>query len=136
MKLKILLIVAVCMTLLASCKKDESSPTESSTPTYSMSDLQGTWKGEAKNSSNTLSLNLTVDTQCKVTGSGVSCTWSIDNTGKVAGSGSFSFVSGSYLTVAAASWSLQMSSDKKSITGTMEVAYPTLHGMSTTLTKQ
>jgi len=123
---------------IVSCDKDEESSVTggTSTPTYGMTDLHGTWKGEAKNSSNTVQLNVTVDSQCKATGSGVSCTWSIDNTGKVTGSGSFSFVSGPYLTVAASSWSLQMSSDKKSMTGTMEVAYPTLHGMSTTLTKQ
>jgi hypothetical protein len=134
MKLKTVLIIAFCTTLFAACKKNDSSPTGA--PSYSMSDLQGNWTGDAINSSNTLHIALTVDSQCKVSGSGVSCTWAIDETGKVTGSGSFSFVSGSYLTVAASSWSLQMNTDKKTMTGMMEVAYPTLHSMNTTLTKQ
>jgi hypothetical protein len=134
MRLKTLSILILSIAVFTSCKKNESSPTAA--PTYTMSDLQGTWKGDAINSSNTLNLTLVVDSQCKVSGSGVSCTWAIDETGKVSGSGSFAFTSGHYLTVAASSWSLQMNTDKKTMTGTMDVAYPTLHSMSTTLTKQ
>jgi hypothetical protein len=136
MKLKTLSIVLLCIAVFAACKKNESSPAGPSTPTYQMSDLQGTWTGQATNSSNTLNLELTIDSNCKVSGSGVSCTWSIDDAGKVTGGGAFSFISGSYLTVAGASWSLQMNTDKKTMSGTMDVSYPTLHSMTTTLTKQ
>jgi hypothetical protein len=137
--MKIQLIFAtLILCLLTGCsgKDDESSPTATSAPTFATSDLQGSWKGTAVNSSNSLTLSLAVDGQCKATGSGVSSTWSIDNTGKVTGGGSFSFVSGSYLTVASSSWSLQMSQDKKSLSGSMDVSYPTLHNMTVSLTKQ
>lgn len=132
----ILAVLLLC--LLASCsgKDDNNAPTAPAAPSYSMSDVEGTWKGTAVNSSNTLNLTLTVNSQCKVSGSGVSCTWTIDDAGKVTGSGSFSFVSGSYLTVASSSWSLQMSNDKRSMTGSMDVSYSTLHGMSVSVTKQ
>jgi len=121
---------------LVSCGKKTPTSPDSPTVTYALSDLVGNWTGTVKNSSNTITLNLNVDSAGKVTGSGVSSTWTIDSTGKVKGGGSFSFTGGGYLTVASAGWSLQMDSAKKKLTGTLDVSYSTLHNMTADLSKK
>ncbi len=136
MKSRILLIIIELITLFVSCGKNDSNPTGPSNTSYADTDIVGSWSGEAKNSSNTLSMNLTVDSVGKVSGSGVSSSWSIDSSGKITGGGSFSFISGSRLTVAGAGWTLQLNSNKKDITGKYNVAYSTLNDMDVTLTKQ
>jgi len=135
MKIKILLSIFLFITLLISCS-DDDSPTTPAPTNYEQSDLVGTWVGEAQNSSNTISLNLTVDSEGKVSGSGVSSNWSCASDGKVTGAGSFAFTSGQYLTVAGAGWSLQLNSDKTKLTGNFNVAYSTLHNMAIDITKQ
>ncbi|RMD67233.1 hypothetical protein D6833_00470 [Candidatus Parcubacteria bacterium] len=123
--------------LMFSCGGDGSNPSGPGPSTsFSLADLQGTWTGEAKNADNTVSLNLTCDTAGEVSGSGVDCTWAIDSQGKVTGSGSFTFVAGSSLIVASASWHLQLDNNKTSLSGTFNVAYPTLHDLEVTLNKQ
>ncbi len=79
---------------------------------------------------------MTVDSGGNVTGSGVSSKWSINTEGKVAGSGSYSFVSGSSLIIANASWSIQLDSEKTKLSGEFDVAYSTLHNMTVNLTKK
>ncbi|MCK5086569.1 MAG: hypothetical protein KAQ90_03565 [Melioribacteraceae bacterium] len=136
MKITLLLSIFLFITLLISCSDDDNGPTTPAQTSYEQSDLVGTWVGEAKNSSNTIPLNLTVDSEGKVSGSGVSSNWSCESDGKVTGAGSFAFTSGQYLTVAGAGWSLQLSSDKTKMTGNFNVAYSTLHNMAVDITKQ
>ena len=135
MKLRVLLIILALTMMFFSCGKKKSSPTGPDVG-YNLTDLVGTWTGEGENSSNTVSLDLSVDSGGKVSGSGVSSQWSIDSNGKVTGGGSFSFLAGSRLVVAAAGWSLQIDSNKTGLSGTFNVAYSTLHDMAVTLTKQ
>lgn len=99
---------------------------------FDSTDIVGTWQGTA----GSFSLSLTVDSTGKATGSGVSSTWSIDSTGKVTGGGSFAFVSGGYLIVAAASWNLQLNSTKNQLTGKYTVAYSSVGTLTVSLNKQ
>ena len=135
MKHGILLMIMVLIMLSFSCGK-EDSPTEPSNVTYSLNDLVGSWTGEVKNSSNTITLDLNVISTGKVSGSGVSSQWSIDTKGKVTGSGSFGFISGSHLIVANSSWSLQLDSKKTNLSGEFNVGYSGLHNMSVNLDKK
>ena len=140
MKIRIVLIIIGFIMMLYSCGgngSDTSSGEEGNdTPSFALSDLVGTWIGNATNSYNTISLDMTVGSGGNVTGSGVSSTWSVNTEGKVTGSGSYSFVSGSSLTVAGASWSLQLDSEKINLSGQFDVAYSTLHNMTVNLTKK
>ncbi|MCX6143212.1 MAG: hypothetical protein NTZ35_08330 [Ignavibacteriales bacterium] len=135
MKTKSILLLLLCLLLVGSCKKNDN-PVDAQTSAFKSSDVMGVWKGEAKNSSNTVPLNLTVGDSCKVSGSGVNCTWSVDPAGKVTGEGSFMFTSGGSLIWAWSSWTLQMSADKKTMTGTFNVTISSLNNMQATLTKQ
>ncbi len=128
MKTRILL--GILITFFITCSKN---PADSSDVNYTLSNLVGTWAGTAKG---TISLELNVDSEGKVSGSGVSSQWSIDSKGKVTGGGSLSFTSGSYYTVAGASWSLQLDSEKTNLSGEYDVAYPSLHNMAIELTKE
>lgn len=134
MKFKLLFIICLVVPLFFACNDDDNNPATSTT--YQSSDITGNWKGEAKNSSNTISLDLTVAENGEVSGSGVSSTWEIDNSGKVTGGGIFSFASGGRLTVAASGWSLQLNSNKNGLTGKFNVAYSTLNDMDVSLTKE
>jgi hypothetical protein len=137
MNLRILCLLVFCSILLSSCKKENSgNPVDVQSSAFKASDVMGVWKGEAKNASNTLSLNLTVGDSCKVSGSGVNCTWNIDQAGKVTGEGSFMFTSGGSLIWSWSTWTLQMSADKKTMTGTFNVSVSSLNNMQATLTKQ
>ena len=141
MKTRIVLIIIGFIMMLYSCGgngSDTSSGEEESnvTPSFDLSDLVGNWIGNATNSYNTISLDVIVDSGGNVTGSGVSSTWSVNTEGTVAGSGSYSFVSGSSLIVAGASWSLQLDSEKINLSGQFDVAYSTLHNMTVNLTKK
>lgn len=113
--------------LTSSCKKDNDNPVDT-TPivAYSLADLVGDWHG---------SYYLTVAADGKVSGGGVSATWTIDDKGKITGSGSYSYISGSQFIVASAVWSLQMSEDKKELTGTHDVMSSGMHDISVTLTR-
>lgn len=104
---------------------------------FTSSDLMGSWTGSASNSTNTIPLTLQVDSTGRVSGSGVSTTWSIDNSGRVTGDsrGAFSFVSGTQLIVALGAWTLQLSTDKRNLSGTFDVSISNLHNMSVTLTQ-
>jgi hypothetical protein len=134
-KTAIALVVVGLMVMFSSCGKDESSPAGPST-TYDLTDVVGTWTGEAQNDHNTVSLDLDVDSEGNVSGSGVSSQWSVDSEGEVTGSGSFGFIAGSSYVVAAASWSLQLNTDNDGLSGSFNVAYSTLHDMDVSLTKQ
>lgn len=124
------ILLGILIIFFITCSKN---PTGSSNVNYALSDLVGTWTGTAKG---TISLNLNVDSEGKVSGSGVSSQWSIDSKGKVTGGGSFSFTLGNYYTVAGASWSLQLDSKKTSLSGEYDVAYPSLHDMTVNLAKE
>lgn len=76
-----------------------------------------------------------VDSEGKVSGSGVSSQWIIDSKGKVTGGGSFGFISGGHYIVAGALWSLQLNSNKTNLSGEFDVAYSGLHDMDVNLTK-
>ncbi len=125
------LIAALAMASALSCGGD--GVTE---PTFTMADLVGTWTGSVENSQNSLSISVTCDAEGNVSGSGVSSSWTIDSEGRVTGSGSFAFISGSSLTVAGTSWSLQLGKDRRTLTGRFDVSYPTLHDMAVELRKQ
>lgn len=86
--LSVLLVASVVMFFSCSGDNGPTGPTEVS---YSMSDLVGTWAGEAENSSNTVSPELTCASEGEVSGTGVSSTWSVDSDGKVTGGGTYSF---------------------------------------------
>jgi hypothetical protein len=133
MKRRILLTIIVLITMSFSCGKSSTGPEEVS---CNLTDLVGTWEGEAGNSSNFVSLELTVDSVGKVSGSGVSSVWFISSTGEITGGGSFGFISGSSYIIASASWSLQLNSDKTELSGEFDVAYSGLHDMDVNLTKQ
>jgi hypothetical protein len=137
MNLRFLCLLVLCSVLLGSCKKENGdNPVDAQSSAFKAADVIGVWKGEAKNGSNTISLNLTVGDSCKVSGSGVNCTWNIDQAGKVTGEGSFMFTSGGSLYWSWSDWTLQMNSGKKTMTGVFNVWMPNLNNMQATLTKQ
>ncbi len=115
-----------------SCTEKENGPEVTE---FNKSDLPGVWEGYARNYSNSISLYLTIDDDCNVTGSGVESQWDIDSKGNVTGGGTLSFVSGSYLIVASAIWSVQLSSDMDTITGTYDVLTTGLHDMTVNLVR-
>lgn len=129
--MKIRIIFIMLAVFLTTCSK---SPTKSDV-SFALSDLVGEWTGEASNSSNTINLNLTVDEDGNVTGSGVSSTWSITVKGKVTGGGSFSFIAGSSFMVSSGSWDLKLNDGKTRLTGEFDVSFSGLHDMDVTLTK-
>ena len=136
MKPRILLIIISIITIFFSCGKNDNGDTGPSDVSYSITGLVGAWTGEAKNSSNTISLDLNVDSVGKDSGSGVCSLWSIDNKGKVTDRGSFGFLSGGSYIVAGASWSLQLNADKTNLSGEFDVAYSSLHDMAVDISKQ
>jgi hypothetical protein len=137
MNLRIVCLFVISSMLLGSCKKGSSdNPVDVQSSAFKTGDVMGIWKGEAKNASNTISLNLAVGDSCKVSGSGVNCTWNIDQAGKVTGEGSFMFTSGGSLIWSWSTWTLQMSADKKTMSGKFNVSISSLNDMQATLTKQ
>jgi len=129
----ILILFVLSFLGFVGCSDDDD---DDSSGNFAQADIVGDWKGTAKNSSNTITLNLSVSSSGKVTGSGVSSTWTVASDGKVTGGGSFSFVAGSSYISASASWDLQLSEDKTSLTGKFDVSYSSLHSMTVNLTKQ
>ncbi|NQT76694.1 MAG: hypothetical protein HQ565_03195 [Bacteroidetes bacterium] len=136
MKTRTLLIIISFVMIFCSCKKDDNDSTSPPDVSYALTDLVGTWTGVAENSSNTIVLNLNVNSEGKVSGSGSSSQWSIDSKGKVTGGGSFGFTSGGNYIVASASWSLQLDSQKTSLSGNYDVAFSSLHNMTVILSKE
>jgi hypothetical protein len=133
---KLLTILSLILSVtIISCEK--SNPI---TPTVSnavLSDLVGNWSGSTTNSSNNITLLLTVDTVGNISGSGVKSKWSITNAGRVTGGGTYSFTAGYYsFIVADASWLLQLNSDKNTLAGTLDITYGTLRNMTVNLNKQ
>jgi len=124
MKLKILLIIVSLIMIFSSCSLTLPADVD-------LTDLAGIWEGEA----NSISLNLMVDSEGKVSGSGVSSLWSTDSKGNVTGGGGFGFTSGGHYIIANASWSLQLNSNKTKLSGEFDVAYSGLHNMNVNLTK-
>ena len=84
MKLRILLTIVSLIMMFSSCEKSATEPTDTTTDA-DLTDLVGTWEGEA----NGISLDLMVDSEGKVSGSGVSSQWIIDSNGKVTGGGTY-----------------------------------------------
>jgi hypothetical protein len=106
-------------------------------PAAPLTDLVGTWTGttDSGEAGKTFDLNLNVDSAGKVTGSGVSSTWSIDDAGNVTGGGTFSVISwGNYITVQAV-WDLQLNSAKNQLTGTLATSDAFIGTISVTLNK-
>ena len=118
---------------------DNESFTIEVVASYSLSDIVGTWTGEASNSNN-FSLNLTVDAEGEVSGIGAggslefSAEWSVDDEGKVTGSGVIFISSGGTLTIEMGYWSLQLSADKTSLSGSFSSF--SLGSMDVNLNKQ
>jgi len=102
MKPKILLIIISLIMIFPSCENGLTRPADAD-----LTDLIGIWEGEA----NSISLNLMVDSEGKVSGSGVSSLWNTDSKGNVTGGGGFGFTSGGHYIIANASWSLARSSN-------------------------
>jgi len=130
MKFKYVLVMLAM--LFITCSK---SPTKSSNIEYALNDLVGVWTGQASTSTNPIDLNLTVDQDGIVSGSGVSSDWSISVRGKVSGEGTYSFTANASLVVANGSWDLQLSDDKLTLTGEFDVSAPGLHNLEVTLKK-
>jgi len=111
-------------------------------PTYSLSDLIGNWAGTSKSSSGTITwTEWKVDSSghmtCKGGGSSASADLTInEDSGKVTGSGVIGIVSGGRLTIAWGSWSLNMSTNKRTLTGNLSVSASGFSSMTTNLTKK
>jgi hypothetical protein len=147
--------------VLYSCDSSSKSPTSpSATPTtttsvvtYNQSDLTGNWKGTAKNSSNTYNLDLTINSEGRVSGTAKGCIdgiqqtktflpehtrWRLDSSGKITFSNQtwIVVISATQMVLYNASWSLQMGVEKKKITGTLDIDRSTLRNMDVTLHKK
>ena len=99
-------------------------------------DLVGVWVGTIKKGEEGFNLELSVAHTGEVTGSGVSSLWRISETGKVEGAGSFSFVCGSKIKVAAARWSLLLNNEKNTLCGIFNVRFTGMGDMQVTLQKK
>jgi hypothetical protein len=158
-----LILLELCLFLLTAifgCNNSKS-PTSPSTPTtttttavtYSQSDLTGHWKGTAKNSSNTYNLDLTINSEGRVSGTAKGCIdgiqqtktflpqytrWTLDSSGKITFSNQtwIVVISATQMVLYHASWSLQMGVEKKKITGTLDIDRSTLRNMDVTLHKK
>jgi hypothetical protein len=133
MKTNLLFLSVLFIALLGSCNKNDSST--SNIPEYSLSDLEGTWRGYAINSTDSISLDLTVNSSGRAFSNSASGEWSIDSKGRVKGPGEYLFYSGSTLNYVNAVWSLQLSTDKRKLSGTVDIYYSSLHNMDVILTK-
>jgi hypothetical protein len=105
-------------------------------PEFWQTDLIGTWTGTASNLEHSATLGLTVTSAGEVSGTGVSSTWTIDPMGIVIGGGTFTFISGTQLIIASASWNLQLNGTKDKLTGIYDVFVPGLHDLDITLVRQ
>ncbi|HHS14184.1 MAG TPA: hypothetical protein ENN03_10525 [bacterium] len=129
-----LMVILLCG--MTDCNKKNPAGSDNDPVIFSLADLVGTWIGTAVKNSTTINLNLNVDETGKVSGSGVSSTWAITEDGVVTGGGSFGFISGGYLIMASAGWNLTMNDAKSMLTGTFNVSYSGLSGLSVELNKQ
>jgi len=112
MRTKILLATAFSI-LIITCCENPTSPTN-----YELSDLVGDWSGKATNSNSTLTLDLTVDSEGNVSGSNFGSKWNISSDGKVTGEGGCSIqVGNAIFRGVPTTWSLQLNSKKKKLTG-------------------
>lgn len=130
------MLISLIFCGLTACDKKNPASSDNDPVIFSLADLVGNWTGTAVKNSTTINLNLNVDETGKVSGSGVSSTWSITEDGTVTGGGSFSFLSGGHLIVASAGWNLTMNEAKSMLTGTFNVSYSGLSGLSVDLNKQ
>jgi hypothetical protein len=149
MKLRIVFLAITLFAMLCSCGKEESSPISPPddiippAPSYNTADLQGEWFGDAKNSTAEIGIGLAFKPDGALSGTGSSfdsnfnltyydirSTWSMNAEGKITGSGTLSFVSGTNLIVASASLSLQLRPNKCEMDGIIDVAYPNLHDLA------
>jgi hypothetical protein len=133
MKTNLLFLALIFITLLGNCNKNDSST--SNETDYSLNDLEGTWVGYAKNKTDSISLNLTVNSAGRAYSNSASGEWSIDSKGRVKGPGEYLFYSGSTLNYVNAVWSLQLSTDKRKLSGMVDIYYSSLHNMDVILTK-
>ena len=131
MKITVLILTVIFISFLG-CSKDDNP----ASPSFSITDLEGTWNGYAKNSTDSISLNLTVNSSGHAFSSTASGEWSMGVKGKVTGPGAYLFTQGSTLNYVNATWSLQLSTDKRKLTGTFDIDYSSLHNMDVTLTKE
>ena len=68
MKFKFSLIIGVCILVLLSCEKDDNETPD--VTAYSISDIAGTWSGNAQNANNDFSLTITIDSEGNASGTG------------------------------------------------------------------
>ena len=161
--LTIVVFVALSLFLLITiyaCKNSKSPTSPTTTPTtttsivtYNQSDLTGHWKGTAKSSSNTYNLDLTIDSNGRVSGTargnidGIQQTqtflpeytrWTLDNTGKITFENQvwMVMISPTQGVIYRASWELQMGSGKLKLTGTLDIDRSTLRNMNVILHKK
>ena len=139
--MRIFHIIIIIFFVFDGCKKDDNSPTEPAQKPFDLTVLSGKWKGTFKNIV-TQTADFTIDEQGNLTGTAANTSvtgkWTIDNTGKVTGSGVWNFEIYSKLYDAACTWDLQMNKEKNQLTGTwdIQVPYSTLRDMQTDLSKQ
>ena len=142
--------LATLAILLCSCNtKSEDSPTTPTqeSPSYSMTDLAGTYSGSLSNTSTGGTYNvfssLSVTSMGVMTGYGTvystlekpsfSGTWSMDASGKITGGGVITIVSGSQLITANTNWDLQISRTKVKIDGTVFIPLSSYQAMKASL---
>jgi len=87
------------------------------------SGLSGRWTGTALNRSINVHLDLEVDSEGRVSGSGVRSVWSLESDGRVSGSGSFTFIVRSSQIVSSAKWDLLLDENEAALTGSFHVSH-------------
>ena len=87
-----------------------------------LSDLAGKWKGVARSQGDSITLQLDVNAQGKVNGSGVRAEWDIDSQGRVRGGGSFAFLRKSTQIVVKATWEMNLDLAGKTLSGNFHIA--------------
>jgi len=121
MKIKIVLTISVFALLFFSCTKDENN---TAPVLYSISDIVGTWSGNAQSSSNNFTLDITIDSEGNASGTGAegdvqfnSGEWNINNEGEVTGNNVITIHFSGTITVQWSNWSLLLNQDKDDLTG-------------------
>ena len=131
MRFAIIILTFFTISFLGCSKEDNSV-----SPVFDITDLEGIWDGYAKNTTDSISLNITVNASGHAFSNSASGEWSIDSKGRVKGPGAYLFTRGSTLNYVNATWSLQLSTDKRKLSGTVDIDYSSLHNMGVILNKE
>ena len=90
---------------------------------FDISALEGRWSGKAERDAVLVGLELDVDWNGFVSGSGVRAVWNKSGQGRITGGGSFTFISGSSQVVSSAEWDLKINDNGREITGILRVMH-------------